>query len=379
MIYGIQKHKACLIIKALLPCRLAIENLQDMAKYFFLREFLKVQAIGWPIYMMITVLINYHTSKSDFVLKMALGLLMLFVVFNACVAVLYLIIMTRWGGLGLLLLILLYWGSAEWILNYSQLHIGFDKASVGKYSAIGMDNSYYWRMLNRYINVLFFAIATVLYIKSKKNAKLKELEIARRHHKELEAAENKIAFLTSQINPHFLYNVLTHIKSGIIELQPDKALTVDQLAELMRYNLSAGMSRSGKVLLKKEIAALQMYIELEKSRFEQCYITLNIEGEDHWHKLPPGSLLTLLENAFKHGVHSEINHPIQAHLTLHEEVIEFTCINKIVRNKYKYESTGLGLQNLKQRLELLFPERYTLEYGEEDNQYFKVKLLIKQN
>lgn len=350
-----------------------------MAKYFFLREFLKVQAIGWPIYMMITVLINYHTSKSDFVLKMALGLLMLFVVFNACVAVLYLIIMTRWGGLGLLLLILLYWGSAEWILNYSQLHIGFDKASVGKYSAIGMDNSYYWRMLNRYINVLFFAIATVLYIKSKKNAKLKELEIARRHHKELEAAENKIAFLTSQINPHFLYNVLTHIKSGIIELQPDKALTVDQLAELMRYNLSAGMSRSGKVLLKKEIAALQMYIELEKSRFEQCYITLNIEGEDHWHKLPPGSLLTLLENAFKHGVHSEINHPIQAHLTLHEEVIEFTCINKIVRNKYKYESTGLGLQNLKQRLELLFPERYTLEYGEEDNQYFKVKLLIKQN
>lgn len=350
-----------------------------MPRYFFIKLFVKIQVVGWPLYFGIMVLSNHYQYTGRTIEEQLLALSLIVMVFNICGAIMFLVLMTKWGVWGIVLLILGYWLSSKWILHL--MYTYFPSKNAVFFGGLGdkPQDQYYWRMLNRYIGVLFLASSAVLYIKAKKNSKLRELEMLRRHKKEMEAKESQIAFLNAQINPHFLYNVLTNIKQRTMIELPEVTPMVEQLADLMRYNLETGKAESGKVVVQKEIIALNKYIELEKSRYDAIYIDFEVNGEEYWHKIPPGSLITLVENALKHGVSSSPEEPICVRLTLDEERMEFSCSNKIRRYRNDDGSTGLGLQNLRKRLDLLFPNQYSLECGERSNEWFVVKLIIEQN
>jgi sensor histidine kinase YesM len=355
-----------------------LNNLKLMPKYFFARENLKIQAIGWPIYLLVMIWINDHLYPATKIGNQLGALILLMIVFNACVGVLYLFFMTRWGWFAIVLLIIVFWVGAE--LVFISVYKIMPNADLGFFreQLVDPDDLYYWRMLNKYFGVLVMAAGLVLQIKSKKNLLLKEKEEKLKHEQELQAKESELAFLAAQINPHFLYNVLTKIHQECSPTIPNIANMLEALAGLLKYTVLNASKRIKKVVIEKELDALEKYIQLERSRFEQCFVHYQVHGEACGQKIPPGTLITITENAFKFGVCKNPNKPIMIDLYLFDDRIEFSCHNWVDYGKRGIVSTGLGLKNVEYRLNMVFPGNYSLDIDNSDMDVYHVKLIINQ-
>lgn len=175
---------------------------------------------------------------------------------------------------------------------------------------------------------------------------------------EQEKVKTELAFLKSQINPHFLFNtindiyVLTYQKS---DEAPDALL---KLSELLRYMLRD--SEEQFVPLDKEITYIQHVVDLQKTGQKgRAYINMEIEGKIRDQKIAPLILINFIENAFKHGVFDQAEHPILIKLTADERYLNFRLWN--LKNKNEKDKTGgIGLSNVKRRLSLLYPEKHLL-------------------
>ena len=202
---------------------------------------------------------------------------------------------------------------------------------------------------------------------------------AERARRELERSrtEAELQNLKSQLNPHFLFNTLNNIYS-LIRLNPEQAQqTVHDLSRLLRYVLYD--SSHPTVPLKDELTFIGNYIDLMRIRLPrhvQCNVSLPSEGSQT--PVAPLLFISLVENAFKHGVSND--YPSHIDIDIREEGGELICR---IENSYFPKSSadrsgsGIGLQNLRKRLEMIYPGRYTLEYGQVGTDYrtlLKIKL-----
>ncbi|HEY1023888.1 MAG TPA: histidine kinase, partial [Sphingobacteriaceae bacterium] len=177
----------------------------------------------------------------------------------------------------------------------------------------------------------------------------------------------------SQINPHFLYNSLNYIYSLAIPVSDKLASAVLHLSDLMRYTLKE--SADGKVKLQQEVAYIRNYIELFRMRFApQFYVDFEAAEIDDKQTVPALILIPFVENAFKHGVVNEPERPVRIKLSVAGGRLTFTVSNKINRSQ-KDHSSGVGLTNIKRRLELLYPAKHELLISE-NGQTYKTTLNI---
>lgn len=348
-----------------------------MPKHFFFTEAFKIQLFIWPIYWPMTLILNYHLHQERTVSEQLIALGMFIIIFNACTALFFLLFVRGRKWLVWLGLVVLFALSSSGVYHvvyrvmpkYGMAVIEPDRLSNG--------NKFFWEMLNNYLTLILAAGALVLHIRSKKNLIRKERETQARLEKEKEANASLSAMLGAQVDPHFVFNILADVQAQCEEKLPSAARTLGLLTDM--WHDAQAHANKPIVIIEKEIDAVQRYLELECARFARCYVNFEIEGEACGQKIPPGMLRTCLENAFKYGYRSVRDKPIEAKLTLMDDGFRFVCCNWINPNRKHMRSTGLGLNNTRRRLELLFPDTHEMNVSETADGIFTVEITILEN
>jgi two-component system LytT family sensor kinase len=177
----------------------------------------------------------------------------------------------------------------------------------------------------------------------------------------------ELSFLKSQINPHFLFNSLNSIYSLAYQKSDTTPEAILKLSEIMRYMLYE--CNDNKVELTKELQYLQNYIDLQKIRFgNKAFINFEVNGEVTNQHIVPLLLISFIENAFKHGVANDPIAPIVLKINLTDDHLYFFIQNK-KHSHNRDASGGIGLINVRRRLDLLYPNKYNLEIRDEADTY----------
>jgi two-component system LytT family sensor kinase len=213
---------------------------------------------------------------------------------------------------------------------------------------------------------LFFALlGSVLYIIIS-NIRQQQL----RKSLETEKLNAELSFLKFQINPHFLFNSLNNIYALAYKQSPKTPEAILKLSDMMRYMLYE--SNDEKVLLAKEIQYLNNFIDLQRLRSkDEVHIDWQVhlgEVESEKCKVMPLLLISFLENAFKHGVSDDPAKPIRVLIQVEGNRLHFRVENE-KKISHKDETHGVGLDNLKRRLQLGYPEKHTIQVTDAETYY----------
>ncbi|NQV41642.1 MAG: histidine kinase [Candidatus Marinimicrobia bacterium] len=203
-------------------------------------------------------------------------------------------------------------------------------------------------------------------------ARERNSQIRRQEKLELQNLEAEVKYLRSQLNPHFLFNSLNNIYA-ITQRNEDQegSDALLRLSGLMRYMLydSAGDS----VGLNQEIEHLQNFMDLMLLKYERNNppdIKFEIQGDTENYKVSPLILLPFVENAFKHGIDNHGKGFIHMNLVTSLDFIEFSLVNSRFPDRIAtQEHRGIGLENVKRRLEHLYPNKHKLEINMTEKQY----------
>ncbi len=195
---------------------------------------------------------------------------------------------------------------------------------------------------------------------------------SRNDHKKLlelekQNLEQQLEYLRYQINPHFFMNTLNNIHA-LVDIDPEKAqATILELSKMMRFVLYEGDKNN--VTLSREFDFLRTYIHLMELRYtDKVKISVALPSEVPDKTLPPLMLISFVENAFKHGVSYRHDSFIEVSATLSSDQMHFTCRNSKADHPNE-EKGGVGLSNLKKRLDLLYDNRYTLDISDGASTY----------
>ena len=186
----------------------------------------------------------------------------------------------------------------------------------------------------------------------------------------VEKQSSELALLRSQINPHFLFNTLNNIYSLVYKKSEDAPEAVMKMSAIMRYMLYD--ATTDKVLLEKEIEYLKSFIELEKLRLKhQDFVELNITGELQGRTIAPMILIPFVENAFKHCSKNVTYPGIRINLSIGAHDIRFEVTNYFRKNTAvtKDQVGGIGYNNIRRRLNLLYPGKHQLNISSNENLY----------
>lgn len=213
-------------------------------------------------------------------------------------------------------------------------------------------------------------------VKQKNAITKKELELAEEREKNAtlakEKAQAEMAFLRSQINPHFMFNTLNMIYSKVRGVSREAGDIIIEFADMMRYATSTKLQED-EVDLKGELDFIQQYLSLHEQRNKgNAYIDYDAEGYFGSHRIVPMVLITLIENAIKHGLIDDPNFPLNIRASLIDEVFVFIVHN--LKNPHSEQimdkgNTGIGIKNIIKRLDAVYKNKgYSLESenGEED-------------
>jgi len=226
------------------------------------------------------------------------------------------------------------------------------------------------RMLAMLITNVFLMYVTVFFASI-------ALRLANRWQQtEKERFNAQLSYLSSQINPHFLFNTLNSIYGMTIVAAPKAADMVSKLSEMMRYTLDS--SRNNLVALNEELNYLRGYVELQKVRLDDnISLDVSIDDGDAGLSIAPLILLPFIENAFKYGVNAEQNSNIKIHIKTEGSTLTLVVFNnKVDVDEQHLKKSGFGIENTKNRLELIYPEKHELELIENDYDY-TVKLQLR--
>jgi LytS/YehU family sensor histidine kinase len=185
--------------------------------------------------------------------------------------------------------------------------------------------------------------------------------------------ETELALLKSQVHPHFLFNTLNTLYSSAYEYGDEETATgIGKLSHLLRYMLYE--TQTNKVQLENEIEYLENYLDLLNMRFsDQVNVTFSIEGEIDNFEIAPILLITLVENAFKHGVTPAAKTEIAIKLNVNKGTMVFEVINDKLRERTKsnldISSSGLGLENLQKRLAMIYPDKHNFNTYQKQNKF----------
>ena len=196
-----------------------------------------------------------------------------------------------------------------------------------------------------------------------------------RKERETENLKSELGLLRSQVSPHFMFNVLNNLASLARKKSDQLEPVIIQLSHLMRYMLYDAGEK--KVSLGKEIEYLRSYIDLQKLRFGND-VTVKFETDVSNPDMPiePMLLIPFVENAFKHGIGIIMDPMIAILLSTDETTLHFSVKNKFGNSTdTKDPSSGIGVQNVRRRLDLLYKDLYNLKIHSED-QWFTVELKL---
>ena len=174
----------------------------------------------------------------------------------------------------------------------------------------------------------------------------------------LQLKEAELKFLKSQINPHFLFNALNNLYSLTLEKSPKAPEVVLKISSLLDYVLYE--CNVPKIDLDREIENIKNYIDLQKIRYgNDTNIKLNVEGDTSDIQIAPLLILPLVENAFKHGLDKNVG---KGYIYIDIKVADDATLDLSVKNSLKgennHEGDGIGLTNLRKRLELQYPDKH---------------------
>jgi two-component system, LytTR family, sensor kinase len=200
----------------------------------------------------------------------------------------------------------------------------------------------------------------------KKQRKILE---AQKMQLEVEKSQANLNFLKAQINPHFLHNTLNFLYAKSLPLSAELSEGILTLSDIMRYALNDENTKDGKALLKDEIEHVKNVIKINQLRFSnKLNVEFDVNGVISGVTIIPFVLITIVENAFKHGDLKSPENPIKISVCVEGHKLYFYCNNK-KKTGPKELSTGLGLDNIKKRLDLAYGNDYALSIKDELNFY----------
>jgi two-component system LytT family sensor kinase len=193
---------------------------------------------------------------------------------------------------------------------------------------------------------------------------------------ENKSLQMELNILRAQINPHFLFNTLNNIYSLSLKKSDHTPEAILRLSDIMRYMLYD--SNLSQVNLNKELAYIRNYLDLERLRVRNNeLIKYNISQDNNELKIAPLLLIPFVENCFKHGVLNDENCPLIINIVIKDNLLIFESQNKIkLQKEIEKADGGIGLNNIKRRLELLYKNNYELKM-ENKNEIFHTYLKLK--
>lgn len=227
-------------------------------------------------------------------------------------------------------------------------------------------------VIARSISVFFLLGSNLLsaylfYLRDEK--KQRKILEAQKLQLEVEKSSANYNFLKAQINPHFLHNTLNFLYAKSLPFSPELSEGILTLSEIMRYALGEHNLTNGKAALKDEIEHLRNVIKIHQLRFgNSLQVHFEVNGIVNGAAIIPLVLITIVENAFKHGNLKSAEHPIEIKLNIAHNSLHFYCRNK-KKTGPKELSTGIGLNNIKKRLNLAYGEQYTFTIKDEAEFY----------
>ncbi len=201
---------------------------------------------------------------------------------------------------------------------------------------------------------------------------LKQRELLQAQQEKIKA---ELQLLKAQVHPHFLFNTLNNIYSFSLDRSPKTPALILKLSSLLSYMLYD--CKAEEVRLEKEVAIMKDYLDLEKERYgDTIEISWNVEGDTSDNFISPLLMLPFLENAFKHGASEQIEKPwMGVDISVVANQLKFKITNS--KNEFTSQSnSGIGINNVKKRLEYLYPGKYELKINDEGD-FFAVSLMVK--
>lgn len=248
------------------------------------------------------------------------------------------------------------------------------------------------------LSVCFGIAFLIAYITNlREGQKQRKILEAQKLQLEVEKSEANLNFLKAQINPHFLHNTLNFLYAKSIPYSPELSEGILTLSDIMRYALSEGNAKDGKAPLKDEIEHVRNVIKINQLRFNNTLnVQFDVEGVLNGATIIPFVLITLVENAFKHGDLKNTADPIIIKLkvsdsnkfsvsvqpinltvkNIESKKLYFYCKNR-KKSGPKELSTGIGLENIKKRLDLAYGDNYKFNV-KEDGDFYTIELTIDQ-
>ena len=221
--------------------------------------------------------------------------------------------------------------------------------------------------------ITWYLLALLISLGIKLFTRLRQTE---QRAREIENAQlrTELSFLHAQINPHFLFNSLNTIYSLALKKSDSAPAAVLKLSHLLRYVIDDANREF--VPLEQEVNYLNNYIELQKLRSTSSLsVNFNVNGNISSTQIVPLLLLPFVENAFKYGISNHSSSPIDIDLNISSGQMSFSVKNRKFEHA-ELDSTGIGINNVKRRLELLYPGKYTLSIQDKEDFYF-IKLIIQ--
>lgn len=239
---------------------------------------------------------------------------------------------------------------------------------VLSYFIITVAWAYNYSLSLTYIITVFFAISG-FFFRILENWLLTQ-KLARQN------LQSELALLKNQISPHFLFNTLNNIDS-LIKSNVDKASeTLVKLSEILRYMIYD--TAREKVQLSNEINHIESYIDLQKIQFaNKELVSLSTQGKPDSISIAPMLFIPFIENAFKHCSDKNIQNAIRISFSIDNNIVNFDCVNVFDKTQKitKDNASGIGLNIIKRRLEIIYPDKHILNIKEE-NGTFKVTLSV---
>jgi LytS/YehU family sensor histidine kinase len=323
-----------------------------------------IQAFIWIILLIIPIGIAYVSSKGDMksTLDVASGTIRI--------------------GLPTVVLYLLnfYWLVPSYLFN--KRYFKFYGINILLLLAIGGDILYphYQMNLTTFLVLLSFALTNVIVLGCATGIRYiirwNDMQVQIKE-KERKDAEAELIWLKNQLNPHFLFNTLNNI-SSLVQIDADTAQeSIGQLSDLLRYALYD--SNKKEVPLENEIEFMNNYIELMKLRCNDLVqIDVDMPKPSHPILIAPLLFISLIENAFKHGVNNRTKSFIRISLHTDNQQLTFTVENSLLpKPETDHVGSGIGIENLKRRLELVYPKRYEYKQESKDDTY-RATIMIKE-
>lgn len=218
----------------------------------------------------------------------------------------------------------------------------------------------------RFLDLNFFPMFCIFM----KLFKLWYIEQQQKHEIEKEKLNAQLQLLKAQLHPHFLFNTLNNLYSLVYEKSDRAPKMLLRLSSLLSYILYE--CKADEVLLSNEIAAIKDYVSLERERYgDRLDISLDFSGDIEDKMIAPMLFQPFIENAFKHGSSEQLGNVwISIDLSVKKDQLYFKIINSCDDNLISVSGKhGVGIENVKKRLELLYPGKFNLQNGIEDSVY----------